>query len=194
MNGLLTDLYELTMAAGYSKPARPTRRPHSSSPSAACRRTAITSSPPASAGRRLPPEPELHRRGDRLPPRAAPVPSTSQAASSTTSAASASPAISSPSPKAPRCSPANPSLTIRAPHHRSADPRDLPALRDHLPDPDRHQGGALRGGRRRPARSSSSARAAPTRPKPACSARAPPTSAAAPAPATRWPDSATASP
>ena len=54
------------------------------------------------------------------------------------------------------------------------------------------QSGALRGGRRRAGRWSSSARAARTRPKPACWARAPPTSAAAPAPATRSPASATA--
>ncbi len=78
-------------------------------------------------------------------------------------------------------------------HHRSADSGDVPALGDHVPDPDRDQSRALRGGRRRTAQSWSSARAARTRRRPARWARAPPTSAAARAPATRSPDSATAS-
>ena len=41
-------------------------------------------------------------------------------------------------------------LTAARPHHRSPDSRNLPALGDLVPNPDRHQGRALRRGRRRP--------------------------------------------
>ena len=116
MNGLLTDLYELTMAAGYFEagkaaekatfeftirrlPAQPQFRRHRRH----SRRSSTTCSTSAS-----PPRKSTTCAACRSSPRVA-------RPSSITSATSASPAISSPSPKAPSLFAGEPVLTVRAP-------------------------------------------------------------------------------
>ena len=168
MNGLLTDLYELTMAAGYFEAGKAGEK--------ATFEFTI---------RRLPAHRNfvLDRRHLRRSSTTCSI-SASPPRKSTTSAASPSSrsvcpaffdylrdfrftgdlfAVPEGTAALRRRTRAHPPRA----HHRSADPGNLPALRHHLPDPDRLQSRALR---RRPppdARSSNSARAARTRPKPA---------------------------
>jgi nicotinic acid phosphoribosyltransferase len=84
MNGLLTDLYELTMAAGYFEAGKAEERPLSNSPSGACRPSQFRPGGRTAAGGRLPAQSLLHRRRDRLSALAAAIP-TRRPNSSTTS-------------------------------------------------------------------------------------------------------------
>ena len=77
--------------------------------------------------------------------------------------------------------------------HRSADPGNVPALRPDLPDPDRHQSRAHGGGRAAAARGGVRHPPRPLSRSGRAGRRARLTSAAASAPATRWPAFATAS-
>ena len=136
MNGLLTDLYELTMAAGYFEAGKADEK--------ATFEFTIRRLPPnrnfvMAAG--LPQVVDyllnlsFTGRGDRLPARACRSSATPRRHSSITCAASASPATCSPCPKGTPLFAGEPVLTHARADHRGADPGDLPALRHHASRP-----------------------------------------------------------
>ena len=123
---------------------------------------------------------QFHSRRDRVPARPAAVPPRVVRRSSITSGDFRFTGDLFAVPEGTPLFAGEPMLTIRAPIIEAQIPETYLLSRDRLSDADRHQGGALRRSGGRPARWWSSGRAGRTRRKPACWARAPPTSAAAP--------------